>query len=140
MMSDMDYDLSWNKLKEDIREHLRALTEIKDVNTSYDSPIAPEDDGAIEALERSIELIEDAEQNRESRGMNYKELWAALWNCVLNDCVSNLITSMRKANDNEVRQHAAGAKDAQTAILDQMKTMEKEMTTVSQDDGQSAQD
>lgn len=138
-MSDMDYEFSWNDLKEYIREHLRVLTKIKDLHTFYDIPVLPEDDGAIEMAEKTIAFIEDAEQNRESRGMNYKELWAALWNCVLNDCVSNLITS-RKANDNEVRQHAAGAKDAQTAILDQMKTMEKKMTTVGLDDDQQAQD
>lgn len=140
MMSDTDYEFSWNELKLYIRERLCFLPEVKDSGVLNDPHLAPEEDGAIEALERSIELIEDAEQNRESRGMNYKELWAALWNCVLNDCVSNLITSMRKANDNEVRQHAAGAKDAQTAILDQMKTMEKEMTTAGQDDGQKVQD
>lgn len=139
-MSDMNYEFLWNELKLYIREHLRVLTKIKELHTFYDIPVIPEDDGAIEMAEKTIEFIEDAERNRESRGMNYEKLWSLLWNVILAECVSNLITSMQKANDNEVRQHAVGAKDAQTAILDQMKTIEKEMTTAGQDDGQKVQD
>lgn len=131
----MDYEFLWNKLKECIREHLCALTNVKDVNTFY-----PEDDGAIEMTEKTIAFIEDAERNRESSGMNYEKLWHLLWDFLSANSAHNLILSMLNVNNNEARLHLAGAQSMTIRIREQMKTMEKEMTTAGQDDGQKAQD
>lgn len=128
----MDYKFLWNKLKECIREHLCALTNIKDVNTFY-----PEDDGAMEMMEKTIAFIEDAERNRESSGMNYDKLWYSLFNFLNANSAHNLILSVWSVNNNEARLHAAGARSMTIGIRKQMKTMEKEMTTVGQDDGQN---
>ncbi len=133
--SDMDYEFLWNKLKECIREHLCALTNVKDVNTFY-----PEDDGAIEMTEKTIAFIEDAERNRESSGRNYEKLWHLLWDFLSANSAHNLILSMLNVNNNEARLHLAGARSMTIRIREQMKTMEKEMTTAGQGDGQSAQD
>lgn len=140
MMSDTDYEFSWNELKLYIRERLCFLPEVKDSGVLNDPHLAPEEDGAIEALERSIELIEDAEQNRESRGMNYEKLWHLLWDFLSANSANNLILSMLNVNNNEARLHLAGARSMTIRIREQMKTMEKEMTTVGQDDGQKVQD
>lgn len=134
-MSDMNYEFLWNKLKEDIREHLLALTEIKDVKTFY-----PEDDGAMEMMEKTIAFIEDAERNRESSGMNYDKLWHSLFNFLNANNAHNLILSVWSVNNKEVRLHAAGARSMTIRIREQMKTIEKEMTTAGQGDDQQAQD
>ena len=136
----MDYKEAWNDLNGYIRERLRYLTRVKDSGVFSDSPLAPADDGVIEMRKKTIAFIEDAERNRKSRGMNYKELWSSLRGFLTLNRVTNSVISMWSEVDSEERLHANGAKSAATAILDQMEMIEKEMTTVRDDDGQSAQD
>lgn len=136
----MDYEKALNELKVYIRERLYFLTEIKESNTFYGPPFAPEYDDAIEMMEKSSAFIEDAERNRESSGMNYEELWTSLWDFLLQDCTANLLISLSSVTDDEDRLHANGKKSMATTILNQMATIRYEMATAGEDDGQSAQD
>lgn len=124
-MSDMDYEFLWNKLKEYIPEHLRVLTKIKDLRTFYDIPVVTEDDGAIEMAEKTVAFIEDAERNRESRGMNRYGLWSSLRSFLILNYVTDSAMYMWSEVYSEERLHAAGAMDAATAILEQMEMIKK---------------